>query len=96
MNPDSTFMSDMTGTRDKGVGTRAEGTGRQGFRIQEEKSRQPLFGLFCLSGLFGLSGRTAARQWPVRPKAAGYRLQASGIGIQEAGRREPTAAASQQ
>ena len=62
MNPDSTFMSDMTGTRDKGVGTRAEGTGRQGFRIQEEKSRQPLFGLFCLSGLFGLSGRTAARQ----------------------------------
>ena len=29
MNPDSTFMSDMTGTRDKGVGTRAEVTGRQ-------------------------------------------------------------------
>ena len=29
IHPDSTFMSDTTGTRDKGVGTRAEVTGRQ-------------------------------------------------------------------
>ncbi len=28
MHPDSSFLSDMTGTRDKGVGTRAEGTSR--------------------------------------------------------------------
>jgi len=28
---------------------------------------------------------------PLRPKAAGHRLQASGIGIQESGRKEPTA-----
>ena len=27
-HPDSSFLSDMTGTRDKGVGTRAEGTSR--------------------------------------------------------------------
>jgi len=53
MPPDSTDLSDITGTRDKGVGT----------------------------------GRCTT----VTGAAKGCRLQASGIGIQEAGRREPTA-----
>jgi hypothetical protein len=60
MHLDSTILSDITGTRDKGVGT-------------------------------GRCAAVKSRFAAVTGAAKGCRLQASGIGIQEAGRREPTA-----
>ncbi len=83
MHPDSTFMSDMTGTRDKGVGTREEVTSGLWLVASEEVLSVMQKGTRDQG--VGTSVLLRSSDWLIRK-----------LGDREAGRREPTAAASQQ